>query len=102
MLSPCEILRRDPSAGFTFQRPADILRVRDQRLLAAVLKEPNDGLNFRRHRTFGKVSALSKILFRFGKRQLIEPFLFGPAKVDRNFFDGSRDQKKFRADFLRE
>src|SRR5215211_1774404 len=77
----------DPGTGFAFKGATNIFRIGNQCLLSAVLKEPDDGLDLRCHRTFGKVRAFGKILFRLSKGHLIEPLLFGLAKMDSHFFD---------------
>src|SRR5512134_1547761 len=79
------ILGNDPSTSFAFECTTNIFRISDQCLFAAVLEEPDNRLDLRRHRAFGEVRAFGKVLLGFSKRHLIEPLLIGFAKVDRNF-----------------
>src|SRR5215207_6122673 len=75
------LLLHDPCPCFAFKGPTDIFRVGDQRLFAAILHEPNDGLYLWSHRAFCKVCAFGKILFCFFKSHLVQPLLLGLAKV---------------------
>src|SRR5919109_317824 len=76
----------DPGSGFALERPANIFGVGDQGLFAAILEEPDNGLDLRGHGTFGKVRAFGKISLGFGNGHLVDPFLLGFAKIESDLF----------------
>lgn len=54
-------LRHNHGTGFTPQGASDVFGIGDNRLLAPILKEPDDRLDFWRHRSLGEVGALRQI-----------------------------------------
>ena len=60
----------DDLIGATKPRPIGVRLSREQAeasdLFAAILEEPDDGLHFRSHRTFGEMCSFGKVLLGFG------------------------------------
>ncbi len=98
--STCRLLWHDPGTGFAFEGTANVFRIGDQRLFAAILEEPDDGLNLWRHGTFGEMFSFRKIGFGFRECHFVEPLLIRFAKVDGNLFYGSSNEEQIRANFL--
>src|SRR3990172_5090219 len=88
-----QTLQDDVGSGLAFQGAFDVLRIGDQRLLAALLQELNDSLDLRAHTAPGEVT-FRQIALRLRQRQSVEPLLIGLVIPQRHLLHGSRDQEQ--------
>ena len=90
-------LARYARAGSTRNRPVDIGRVGDDRGIAAGLKKIDHRLNLGRHAAFGKMNTRGQVCLGLLQGQMVKPGFPGRAIMQRYFFDGRADNKKFGA-----
>jgi hypothetical protein len=99
---PVVLFGHDPGPGFAFEGAANVFRIGDQGLLAAVFHEPDNGLDFGSHGTFGKMYTFSQVSLGFSQGHFIKPFFLRLAEVECYLFDSRRDNEQISLDLLRQ